>query len=126
MNNDNAQTQMRRPTPMEFGSMPLDPMYAWGIRYEPVGALIEGLSDLIEQLAKEQYESGTELSDEALEKRFMDWLDARVADGTLQRLNDDPDPVFGRVLGPKRWLRSQRIRMARLIAWWQERGGPDI
>lgn len=124
--NDNLQTHMRRPTPMEFGSMPLDPMYAWGIRYEPVEALINGLSDLIEQLAKEQYETGAELSDEALEKRFLDWFDARVADGALRRLNSESDPLFGRVLGRKRWLRSQRIRMSRLIAWWQERGGPDI
>jgi len=122
---DNAPTATRRPTPMEFGSMPLDPLYAWGIRYEPVEALIEGLSDLIEWLAEEQIESGIELGDDALEKQILGWLDARVADGTLTRVSDDPDPVFGRVLGPKRWLRSQRIRMNRLIAWLREHGGAE-
>jgi hypothetical protein len=29
------------PNPMEFGSMPLDPVYAWGIVLEPVETMIE-------------------------------------------------------------------------------------
>jgi len=122
---DNPQTATRRPTPMEFGSMPLDPLYAWGIRYEPVEALIRGLSDLIERLAEAQIETGVELGDDDLEKHILSWLDGRVADGTLTRVSDVPDPVFGRVLGPKRWLRSQRIRMNRLVAWLRERGGAE-
>lgn len=123
---EGPQSEARRPTPMEFGSLPLDPLYAWGMRLEPVETLIIELSGYIEELAKEQYEASIELGDDELERRFLDWFDARVADGTLRQSSEGPDPLLGNVLGPKRWIRAQRIRMRRLIAWWREHGGPDI
>jgi len=44
---------VRRPTPMEFGSLPLDPRYGWGIVLEPAEKMIYLLNDFIEQLALE-------------------------------------------------------------------------
>jgi len=118
----------RRPSPMEFGSMPLDPVYAWSIVLEPVETLIKRTSDLIEQLAKETYERGEEFDyeDEELEQRFLAFFDQLVQEGTLTRL-PDADPAMGRrILGPRRWLRAQRIRINRIVAHWREHGGPDI
>ena len=43
----------RPPSPMEFGSMPLDPVYGWGLVFEPVETLIERTAAYIEQLAQE-------------------------------------------------------------------------
>ncbi len=112
------------PSPMEFGSMPLDPIYAWGIVLEPVETLIERTSDFIEQLARETYERGEEFGDEELEQRFLAFFDRLVQEGTLTRL-PDADPAMGRrILGPRRWLRAQRIRINRLVAYWREHGGP--
>lgn len=116
----------RRPTPMEYGSLPMDPMYAWGIRLEPVDRLIVELNDFIERLAKETYETGHDFTDAELEKRFLKWLDDRVADGTFRRLPDERGLPGRAVLGPARWLHAQRVRINRLVAWWKERGGPDI
>jgi len=113
---------------MEFGSMPLDPVYAWSIVLEPVETLIKRTSDLIEQLAKETYERGEEFDyeDEELEQRFLAFFDQLVQEGTLTRL-PDADPAMGRrILGPRRWLRAQRIRINRIVAHWREHGGPDI
>ncbi len=110
----------RHPTPMEFGSMPLDPIYAWGIVLEPVETLIERTSGFIEQLARETYERGEELSLEELEQRFLAFFDQLVQEGTLTRL-PDADPAMGRrILGPRRWLRAQRIRINRLADHWRE------
>ncbi|MBE9508044.1 MAG: hypothetical protein IMY86_08320 [Chloroflexi bacterium] len=116
------------PSPMEFGSMPLDPVYAWGIVLEPVETLIERTSAFIEQLARETYERGEEfdLDDEELEQRFLAFFDRLVQEGTLTRL-PDADPAMGRrILGPRRWLRAQRIRINRLVAHWREHGGPEV
>jgi hypothetical protein len=113
---------------MEFGSMPLDPVYAWGIVLEPVETLIERTSAFIEQLARETYERGEEfdLDDKELEQRFRAFFDRLVDEGTLARL-PDADPAMGRrILGPRRWLRAQRIRINRLLAHWREHGGPDV
>jgi hypothetical protein len=109
-----------RPSTMELGSMPLDPVYGWGLVFEPVETLIDETAAYIGQLAREVYESGEELSDEELEKRFLSFWDRLVAKGTLRRLPDRP-PEFGRaILGPRRWLRAQRIRIQRLVAYRQE------
>lgn len=116
------------PSPMEFGSMPLDPVYAWGIVLEPVETLIERTSAFIEQLARETYERGEEfgLDDEELEQRFLAFFDQLVDEGTLTRL-PDADPAMGRrILGPRRWLRAQRIRINRLLAHWREHGEPEV
>lgn len=112
------------PSPMEFGSMPLDPVYAWGIVLEPVETLIERTSGFIEELARETYERGEEFDyeDEELEQRFLAFFDQLVQEGTLTRL-PDADPAMGRrILGPRRWLRAQRIRINHLVAYWREHG----
>ncbi len=107
------------PNPMEFGSMPLDPIYAWGIVLEPVETMIERTSAFIEQLARESFERGEEFDDEELERRFLDFFDRLVEEGTLTRLPDAPPEMGRRVLGPRRWLRAQRIRINRIVAHWQ-------
>ncbi len=115
----------RPPSPMEFGSMPLDPVYAWSIVLEPVETLINHTSDFIEQLARETYERGAEFDDRELEERFLSFFDRLVQEGTLTRL-PDADPSMGRqILGPRRWLRAQRIRINRLVSYWQGRRDPD-
>ncbi len=114
------ETALRPPSPMEFGSMPLDPVYGWGLVYEPVETLIDETAAYIEQLAGEVHARGEEYSDEELEQRFLAFWERLVAEGTLRRLPDRP-PEFGRsILGPKRWLRAQRIRIRRLVAHWTE------
>lgn len=118
--------QEDRPNPMEFGSMPLDPIYAWGIVLEPVETLIRRTSDFIEQLARETYERGEEFSDEELEERFLAFFDRLVEEDTLTRLPDAPPEMGCRILGPHRWLRAQRIRINRLVEYWREHGGPDV
>ena len=113
------------PSPMEFGSMPLDPMYAWSIVLEPVETLIRHTAEFIEQLARETYERGEEFNDQDLETRFLAFFDRLVQDGTLTRL-PDVDPAMGRqILGPRRWLRAQRIRINRLVSYWHGHGGPE-
>ena len=115
----------RSPSPMEFGSMPLDPVYAWSIVLEPVEALIEHTAGFIEQLARETYERGEEFDDKELEQRFLAFFDRLVQEGTLTRM-PDADPATGRrVLGPRRWLHAQRIRINRLVAYWHEHGAPN-
>jgi len=109
---------------MEFGSMPLDPVYAWGIVLEPVETLIERTAGFIEQLARETYERGQEFGDEELEQRFLAFFDRLVQEGTLTRLPDAPPEMGRRVLGPRRWLRAQRIRINRLVEHWREHGEP--
>ena len=112
-------TEPRAPSPMEFGSMPLDPVYGWGLVFEPVETLIAETAAYIEQLAREVYERGTEFSNEDLEERFLAFWDRLVAEGKLQRLPDRP-PEFGRaILGPRRWLRAQQIRIRRLVEYWK-------
>ena len=114
--------ETHHPSPTEFGSMPLDPIYAWGIVLEPVETLIERTASFIEQLARETTERGQEfnLSDQELEQRFLAFFDQLVQEGTLTRL-PDADPEMGRrILGPRRWLRAQRIRINRLVEYWRE------
>jgi hypothetical protein len=117
--------QSGHPSPMEFGSMPLDPIYAWSIVLEPVETLIERTAGFIEQLARETYERGEEFKDPELEQRFLDFFDRLVQEGTLTRLADAPPEMGRKILGPRRWLRAQRIRINRLIDYWREHGGPE-
>lgn len=102
--------------------MPLDPIYAWSIVLEPVETLIERTSDFIEQLAREAYEGGEEFDDEELERRFLAFFDRLVQEGTLTRLPDAPPEMGRKILGPRRWLRAQRIRIDRLVEHWREQG----
>jgi hypothetical protein len=104
---------------------PLDPIYAWGIVLEPVEILIERTSGFIEQLARETYRRGEDFSDEELEERFLAFFDRLVEEGTLTRLPDAPPEMGRRILGPRRWLRAQRIRIERLVESWTEHEGPD-
>jgi len=100
--------------------MPLDPVYAWSIVLEPVETLIKRTSAFIEQLARETYESGQEFDDDELERRFLAHFEQLVEQGTLTRL-PDAEPTMGRqILGPRRWLRAQRIRINRLVNYWRE------
>ena len=108
------------PSPMEFGSMPLDPIYAWGIVLEPVETMIECTAGFIEQLARETYERDVEYSDEELERRFLAFFDRLVEEGTLTRQPDAPPEMGRRILGPRRWLRAQRIRINQLVEHWRE------
>ena len=105
-----------RPGPMTFGSMPLDPVYGWGIVLEPVEVLIERTADFIECLAWEKAERGAafEFDDEELEQRFLDFFDGLVEEGTLTRKPDAPPAMGRQILGPRRWLRAQRIRISRI------------
>lgn len=99
--------------------MPLDPVYAWGLVFEPVETLLDETAAYIEQLAGEVVERGQEFDDEELERRFFAFWDRLVAEGKLQRL-PDALPEFGRaILGPRRWLRAQRIRIRRLVESWE-------
>ncbi len=105
----------RPPSPIEFGSMPLDPVYGWGVVFEPVETLIEETAAYIEQLAREVHQRGEPYSDQEREARFFAFWEQLVAEGRLRRLEDRP-PEFGRaILGPRRWLRAQQIRIRRLV-----------
>ena len=117
----------KQTTVMEFGSMPIDPIYAWSIVLEPVETMIEYTARFIEQLAREAYEGGEgfEYKDEELEQRFLAFFDRLVAEGTLTRLPDASPEMGRRILGPRRWLRAQRIRINRLVEHWRAHGGPD-
>ncbi len=107
--------ERRPPSPSEFGSMPLDPVYGWGVVFEPVETLIDETAAYIEQLAQEVYRRGEPFSDDELEARFFAFWEQLVAEGRLERLPDRP-PEFGRaILGPRRWLRAQQIRIQRLV-----------
>jgi len=92
------------PSPMEFGSMPLDPVYAWGIVLEPVETLIERTSAFIEQLAREAFARGEKelgFDDKALEQCFLAFFERLVEEGTLTRLPDAPP---GYPMPPRRWV----------------------
>jgi len=105
--------------------MPLDPIYAWGIVLEPVETMIERTSDFLVELAREAYERGEPLDDEELEDRFLAFFDRLVEEGTLRRLPDAPPEMGRRILGPRRWLEAQRIRMDRLIEHWRREESPS-
>jgi len=105
--------------------MPIDPIYAWSIVLEPVETLIERTAAFIERLARETYARAEPFDDEELERRFLAFFDRLVEEGTLTRLPDAPPEMGRRILGPRRWLHAQRIRIDRLVAHWREHGGPD-
>jgi hypothetical protein len=90
--------------------------------------MIQLLNDFIEQLALEAYHNGEgfEFSREELEPRFLAFFDRLVEEGELQRLEDAPRTHGRSVLGPRRWIRAQQIRIKRLVDWWRLQDGPDI
>jgi len=109
---------------MELSSMPLDPIYAWGIVLEPVEVMVEETSRFVAHLAQLRLERGEPFSDEELERRFLAFYERLVEEGTLRRLPDAPPEMGRRILGPRRWLEAQRIRMRRLTEHWQDDKGP--
>ena len=104
---------------MELSSMPLDPIYAWGIVLEPVEVLVEETSRFVADLARQTWERGESFSDEELEHRFLAFFDRLVEAGTLRRLPDAPPEMGRRILGPRRYLEAQRIRIRRLVEHWE-------
>lgn len=118
-----SKTNDHPPSLMEFGSIPLDPIYAWGIVLEPVETLIERTADFIRQLARESYERGESFTREELEERFLAFFDRLVEQRVLNRLPDAPPERGRRILGPYRWLKAQNIRIERLVEYWQEQAG---
>ena len=109
----------------EFGSMPLDQIYAWGIVLEPVETLIAETAAYILELSRQAYRRGEVPDTEELERLFLAFFDRLVEEGVLTRL-PDADPAMGRrILGPRRWLRAVQARISRTVALWQESGGPD-
>jgi hypothetical protein len=92
---------------------------------EPVEVLVARTSDFIEELAREVYARGGEFSDEELEERFLAFFDRLVEEGTLRRLPDAPPEMGRRILGPRRWLQAQRIRIERLVESRAERERSD-
>ena len=117
--------QKARPSLMEFSSLPLDPIYAWGMVLEPVETLIRRTSDFVELLARETAARGESMSDAELERRFLDFFEGLVEAGTLRRLPDAPPELGRQILGPRRWVRAQRIRIQRLVQHWAEQGERD-
>lgn len=117
-----AETSSERgmPSPMELSGMPLDPIYGWGLVLEPVEALIERTSDFVVQLAGETHRRGEPFSDEELERRFLTFFECLVEEGTLERLPDAPPEMGRRILGPRRWVDAQRIRIQRLVERFEE------
>jgi hypothetical protein len=122
---DDVSADKDAPAPMEFSSLPLDPIYAWGIVLEPVETLIERTAGFIEQLAREAYTRGEPYSDDELEDRFLRFFDRLVAEGTLSRRPNAPPEMGRRILGPRRWLRAQQIRIERLVKYWTEQNDSD-
>jgi hypothetical protein len=121
----NPADEIERPVAAEFGSMPIDPVYAWGIVLEPVEILISETAAYILELSREAYERREMPDIEELEERFLAFFDRLVQEGVLARL-PDADPAMGRrILGPRRWLRAIQARIRRTVALWQEKGGPD-
>ena len=109
----------------EFGSMPLDPIYAWGIVLEPVETLINETAAYILELSRDAYERGEVPGLEELEKLFLAFFDRLVDEGVLTRL-PDADPAMGQsILGPRRWLRAVQARISRTVSLWRDNGGPD-
>jgi len=119
-----AGEQKGRPSLHEFSSLPLDPIYAWGMVLEPVETLIRRTSAFVELLAREIAARGESMSDDELERRFLDFFDSLVEAGTLRRLPDAPPELGRQILGPRRWVRAQRIRIERLVQHWAEQGEP--
>jgi len=125
MTDKTTDTAPRPPSPMEFGSMPLDPFYAWGVTYEPIEVLIERTAQYIETLAQEAYAEGKTFTEEELVERFQSYFQELVANGVV---TEQPTPTEERrrwrILSPKQWARAQNARIKRIVAWWQAQAAP--
>ena len=83
-------TEMESLSSMELSSMPLDPIYAWGIVLEPVEVMIEETSMFVAHLARQTMERDEPFSDGELERRFLAFFERLVEEGTLRRPPDAP------------------------------------
>ena len=113
----------RPPSPMEFGSMPLDPFYAWGISYEPVEILIEHTATYIEELALEAYREEKEFTAKELITRFQAFFKRLVEQGVVEEIPSSPEERNRwEILRPKKWAEAQNARIKRIVAWWKLQG----
>ncbi len=121
MTPDNAPLPLRPPSPMEFGSMPIDPFYVWGISYEPVEVLIERTSAYIEALADEAYQQDKEFTPEELVERFQAFFRQLVAEGVVTETPAPPEErKRWKILTPRQWAHAQNARIKRIVAWRKE------
>ena len=113
-------TAPRPPSPMEFGSMPLDPFYAWGISYEPLEVLIEETAACIEALGLEAYREDKVFTEEELIVRFQALFAQLVEQGRVQPAPAPPEEQRRwKILTPKQWARAQNARVNHIAAWWK-------
>ncbi len=120
---NNTAEAPRPPSPMEFGSMPLDPLYAWGVSYEPVETLIERTAAYIETLASESYQQNKEFTEEELIERFQNFFKQLVADGIVEEIPTTPEEKKQwAILRPKQWAHAQNVRIRRIVSWWKNSG----
>ncbi len=114
-----AQT-IRPPSPMEFGSMPLDPLYAWGICYEPIETLIKRTAAYIEELAREAYQEDKVFTEDEIIRRFQAFFQNLVNENVLvkQKLSSEERKRW-RIVRPKQWAQAQNARIKRIVEWWK-------
>lgn len=123
MNAKTTDMAPRPPSPMEFGSMPIDPFYAWGISYEPIEVLIEHTAAYIEELALEAYREDKVFTEDVLIERFQALFARLIAQGRVQEAPAPPEErKRWKILTPKQWARAQNVRIRRIVAWWKAQG----
>lgn len=117
---------VRPPSPMEFGSMPLDPLYAWGIRYEPVEVLIKHTATYIEELALEAYQEDKTFTEKEIIRRFQAFFQHLVTENTLTKQELSPaERKRWRIVRPKQWAQAQNARIKRIVGWWKAQDRTD-
>jgi hypothetical protein len=111
---------VRPPSPMEFGSMPLDPLYAWGIRYEPIEVLIKRTAAYIEELAQEAYQGDKVYTEKEIIKRFQAFFQDLVDENILikHELSSEERKRW-KIVRPKQWAQAQNARIKRIVEWWK-------
>jgi hypothetical protein len=117
---------VRPPSPMEFGSMPLDPLYAWGVRYEPIEVLINRTATYIETLALEAYQENKIFTEEEVIRRFQAFFQLLVEENVLtkQELPSEERKRW-RIVRPKQWAHAQNTRIKRIVEWWKAQAKAD-
>jgi hypothetical protein len=105
---------------MEFGSMPLDPLYAWGVRYEPIEVLINRTATHIEALALEAYQENKTFTEEEVIRRFQAFFQQLVEENVLTKQELPPEErKRWRIVRPRQWAQAQNARIKRIIGWWK-------
>jgi len=110
----------RPPSPMEFGSMPLDPFYTWGISYEPVEVLIEHTAAYIEELALDAYQTDTTFTEDELVEQFQAFFQQLVETGVVREVTTSAEERRRwSILSPRKWAKAQNARIKRIVMWWK-------